>query len=76
MAVDDCAPRAADPPGLRERAAGELAEDVEEHVIGEAQAGGISVAIHLAGRQGAKIDSDEAAIDPEIYRWMESNEDK
>jgi hypothetical protein len=49
VGVDDGAPRAADAAGLGEGAAGEAAEDVDEHVVGEADAVGIIVGIHGAG---------------------------
>ena len=48
VGVDDRAPRATDAPGLGERAAGETAEDVEEHVVREAYAVAVGP-VHLAG---------------------------
>jgi hypothetical protein len=52
VGVDGVTPGAADKPGLGERAAREAAENVEEHVVGEADA--VSVAfgpVHVAGRR-------------------------
>ena len=49
MGGDDRAPRATDAPGLGERAAGEAAEDVEEHVVGEADSVPVGIGpVHLA----------------------------
>jgi hypothetical protein len=51
VAVDDVAPRAADSPGLGERTARQAAEDVEENVVGEAEAAAVRLVHDLAGRR-------------------------
>lgn len=67
VGVDDGAPHAADPTGLGQRAAGELAEDIDEHVVGEADAVAIAIAIgpvHLArpaSRRGCRSTNSEKA---------------
>jgi hypothetical protein len=59
VCVDDGAPRAADAPGLGERAAWETAEDVEEHVVGEVDAVAVVVGlVHMGGRP-AVVRADE-----------------
>jgi hypothetical protein len=52
VGVDGVAPGAADKPGLGERAAREAAENVEEHVVGEADTVAVAFGpVHVAGRR-------------------------
>jgi hypothetical protein len=50
VGVDGVTPGVADAPGLGERAAREAAEDVEENIVGEADAVAV-VPVHRAGRR-------------------------
>jgi hypothetical protein len=53
VGVHHGAPQPADAAGLGKGAAREAAEDVDEHVVGEADAVGVVVGIHPAGHQVA-----------------------
>jgi hypothetical protein len=45
VVVDGCTPRATDAPGLHKRAAGEAAEDLEDHVVGQTDGATIVVGV-------------------------------
>jgi hypothetical protein len=75
VCVDDGAPRAADAPGLGERAAWETAEDVEEHVVGEVDAVAVVVGlVHMGGRPAvwcARMNSGKGSD-----RWIDGEPQK
>jgi hypothetical protein len=65
LVVDGVAPHAADAPGLGKRAAREAAEDVEEHVVREADSVAVCLVHRLCSRRAVVRISSEKGSDPQ-----------